>query len=87
MYGKLTEVLNGTFTSASVLEVPITQLAVDSGYAATEVYQWARKQGHRVVVIKGGTCAGALLGSSAPIVMGPARAEIVLGRPEQELAR
>ncbi len=78
MYGKLTEVLNGTFTSASVLEVPITQLAVDSGYAGTEGYQWARKQGHRVVVLKGG---------SAPIVMGPARAEIVLGRPEQELAR
>ena len=87
MYGKLTEVLNGTFTSASVLEVPITQLAVDSGYAATEVYQGAWKQCRRVVVIKGDSRAGALLGSSAPIVMGPAQAEIVLGRPEQELAK
>ena len=87
MWGKLTEVLNGTFTSASGLEVPITQLAVDSGYAATEVYQGAWKQCRRVVVIKRGTRAGALLGSSAPIVMGPARAEIVLVLPEQELAR
>ena len=71
MYGKLTELLNETFTSASGLEVPITQLALDPVYAATEVYQWARKQGRRVVVIKGGTRAGALLVSSAPIEIGP----------------
>jgi len=45
--------IDSEIASASGLEVPITQLAVDSGYAATEVYQQARKQGHRAVVIKG----------------------------------
>ena len=79
VWDKLTGLLNETFTSASGLEVPITQLAVDSGYAATEVYQWARIQGHRVVVIKGDSRAAALLGNPAPIEIGPLGAKIKRG--------
>ncbi len=79
VWDKLTAMLNETFTSPSGLEVPITQLAVDSGYAATEVYQWARKQGHRVVVIKGDSRAAALLGNPAPIEIGPLGAKIKRG--------
>jgi phage terminase large subunit GpA-like protein len=71
VWEKLTAILNETFTSASGLEVPITQLAVDSGFAATEVYQWARRQGGRVVVIKGDSRAPALLGPAAPVEVGP----------------
>jgi phage terminase large subunit GpA-like protein len=52
---------------------------VDSGYAATEVYQWARKQGQRVVVIKGDSRAPALLGNPAPIEIGPMGAKIKRG--------
>ena len=37
------------------------QLAVDSGFATTEVYQWARRQGGRVLVIKGDSRTPSLL--------------------------
>ena len=50
--------LSETYPAASGIELPILQLAVDSGFATTEVYQWARRQGGRVLVIKG-DCAGA----------------------------
>ena len=79
VWEKLTGLLNETSTSASGLDVPITQLAVDSGYAATEVYTWARKQGHRVVVIKGDSRAAVLLGNPAPIEIGPLGAKIKRG--------
>ncbi len=71
VWEKLTGLLNEAFTSASGLEVPITQLAVDSGYAATEVYTWARKQGHRVVVIKGDSRSAALLGNPRRLKLDP----------------
>jgi phage terminase large subunit GpA-like protein len=45
VWEKLTGLLNETFTTASGLELPILQLAIDSGFATTEVYQWARRQG------------------------------------------
>jgi phage terminase large subunit GpA-like protein len=63
--------LNEIFTTASGLELPVMQLAVDSGFAATEVYHWARRQGGRVVVIKGDSRAPALLGPAAPVEVGP----------------
>lgn len=63
VWDRLTGLLNETLTSASGLGVPITQLAVDSGYAATEVYQWARKHSrggelNRVGSLPGETTAG-----------------------------
>jgi phage terminase large subunit GpA-like protein len=79
VWDKLTALLNETFTTTSGLELAIMQLAVDSGYAATEVYQWARKQGHRVTVIKGDSRAPALLGNPAPIEIGPMGARLKKG--------
>ena len=36
-------------------------------YATNEVYEWARRQGTRVLVIKGDSRAPAILGSVSPI--------------------
>ena len=79
VWEKLTGLLNETFTTASGLELPILQLAVDSGFATTEVYQWARRQGGRVLVIKGDSRAPALLGAASPVDVGPLGARIKRG--------
>jgi phage terminase large subunit GpA-like protein len=71
VWEKLTGLLNETFTTIGGLELPIIQLAVDSGYATTEVYEWARRQGNRVLVVKGDSRAPAILGSASPIDVGP----------------
>jgi phage terminase large subunit GpA-like protein len=71
VWEKLTGLLNETFTTTSGLELPIIQMAVDSGYATTEVYEWARRQGNRVLVVKGDSRAPAILGSASPIDVGP----------------
>lgn len=71
VWEKLTGLLNDTFTTTGGLELPILQLAVDSGYATTEVYEWARRQGNRVLVIKGDSRAPAILGAASPIEVGP----------------
>ena len=60
VWEKLGTLLNETFRRRAGLELPILQLAVDSGFATTEVYQWARRQGGRVLVIKGDSRAPAL---------------------------
>jgi len=79
VWEKLTALLNETFTTTGGLELPVLQLAVDSGFAATEVYQWARRQGGRVVVIKGDSRAPALLGPAAPVEVGPLGKRITRG--------
>src|SRR5581483_6298474 len=79
VWTRLTGLLNETFTSASGLEMPILQLAVDSGFATPEVYQWARQQGSRVLVIKGDVRAPALLGAASPVDVGPAGGKIKRG--------
>ena len=79
VWEKLTALLNETFTTTSGVELPVLQLAVDSGFAATEVYQWARRQGGRVVVIKGDSRAPALLGPAAPVEVGPLGKRITRG--------
>jgi phage terminase large subunit GpA-like protein len=71
VWEKLTGLLNDTFTTVSGLDLPIIQLAVDSGYATNEVYEWARRQGTRVLVIKGDSRAPAIIGSASPIEVGP----------------
>jgi len=71
VWEKLTAFLNETYTHDSGVEMPILQLAVDSGYATTEVYEWARRQGGRVLVIKGDHRSGAILGAPSPIEVGP----------------
>ena len=79
MWEKLAGLLNETIPTAHGAELPILQIAVDSGFAATEVYQWARKQGGKVLVIKGDSRAPALLGAAAPIEVGPLGAKIKRG--------
>jgi phage terminase large subunit GpA-like protein len=71
VWEKLTGLLNETFTTVGGLELPIIQLAVDSGYATNEVYEWARRQGNRVLVVKGDSRAPAIIGSASPIEVGP----------------
>ncbi|HZV05709.1 MAG TPA: phage terminase large subunit family protein [Gemmataceae bacterium] len=71
VWDRLTDLLNETYPHVSGVQMPILQLAVDSGYATTEVYEWARRQGGRVVVIKGDQRSGAILGAPSPIEVGP----------------
>jgi phage terminase large subunit GpA-like protein len=59
----LTSILNLTYPHASGGEVSILRMAIDSGYATTMVYEWARRQGGaRVIVVKGETSGRSLLG-------------------------
>jgi phage terminase large subunit GpA-like protein len=79
VWDKLTALLNETYPAATGVDLPILQVAVDSGYATTEVYQWARRQGSRVLVIKGDVRSTALLGSPSPIEVGPLGAKLKRG--------
>jgi phage terminase large subunit GpA-like protein len=79
VWEKLTGLLSETFPTASGTELPILQLAVDSGFATIEVYQWARRQGGRVLVIKGDSRTPALIGSASPVEVGPAGAKLKRG--------
>jgi hypothetical protein len=72
VWEKLTGLLNESFSTGSGLELQILQLAVDSGFATIDVYQWARRHGGRVLVIKGDSRTPALIGSAAPVEVGPA---------------
>ena len=79
VWDKLSDLLNETFPHACGIEMPILQLAVDSGYATTEVYEWARRQGGRVLVIKGDQRSGAILGAPSPIEVGPLGSKVKRG--------
>ena len=79
VWEKLTALLNESFTTESGLELPIMQLAVDSGFATIEVYQWARRQGGRVLVIKGDSRTPSLIGSASPVEVGPMGAKLKRG--------
>ncbi len=79
VWEKLTALLSETFPTASGLELQILQLAVDSGFATIEVYQWARRQGGRVLVIKGDSRTPALIGAASPVEVGPAGAKLKRG--------
>jgi len=72
VWQQLTALLNETWRSEAGPDVPILQLAVDSGFATNEVYQWARDKGTmRIMVIKGDARAAALLDRAAPAEVGP----------------
>ena len=79
VWEKLTGLLNESFPTESGLELPILQLAVDSGFATIEVHQWARRQGGRVLVIKGDSRTPALIGSASPVEVGPMGAKLKRG--------
>ena len=71
VWEQLTGLLDETFSTTNGLELPIIQMAVDSGYATNEVYEWSRRQGNRVLVVKGDSRAPAILGAASPIDVGP----------------
>ena len=53
-----------TFTHANHAELSILRLAIDTGYATQEVYDWVRKQSSdRVIAIKGVDRLGAAIGT------------------------
>jgi len=49
----LTRLLQRQFETESGAALPIARMAVDSGYATDSVYDWAKGQDNRVMVIKG----------------------------------
>lgn len=60
----LSSLLSQSYRHESGLEMPISKLAIDSGYATSEVYRWARQfPADRVIVIKGYDTGAALVGS------------------------
>jgi phage terminase large subunit GpA-like protein len=64
----LAALLERTFPHASGLELPITMLAVDSGYNTQTVYGWARRYPmSRVIAVKGHDAAHALIGLPSPV--------------------
>jgi len=63
VWDQLTEVRASSYQHESGADIPIMQMAVDSGYAAQEVYAWARKQHvSQVMVVKGRDTGAGLVG-------------------------
>jgi phage terminase large subunit GpA-like protein len=79
VWEQLTALLDETFTTAGGVEMRIMQVAVDSGYAAMDVYKWAYRKGGRVLVVKGDSRAPAILGAASPVDVGPAGAKVKSG--------
>jgi phage terminase large subunit GpA-like protein len=53
-HGKVTALLGRTWTHAGGARLPIARLAIDTGYEASAVYAWARRQGFaQVAPVKG----------------------------------
>jgi phage terminase large subunit GpA-like protein len=72
VWGDLTKLFGETFRTHSGVDLPIVKLAIDCGYAPTEVYGWAKQQGPgRVVVVKGDSRAPALVGLPSSVEVGP----------------
>lgn len=64
VWEQLSELLQASFEHASGISLPILMMAIDSGYATQEVYQWVRKAPPaRVIAIKGVERAIVPLGS------------------------
>ncbi len=67
-WAKLDELLERTFPSAGGGEMPITMLAIDSGYNTQVVYNWARlKPMSRVIACKGIGGTRALVDTPSPV--------------------
>jgi phage terminase large subunit GpA-like protein len=64
VWRQLDGVLAETFTHAGNTELSILRLAIDTGYATQEVYDWVRRQSSdRVIAIKGVERLGAAIGT------------------------
>ena len=63
VWKQLDDLMGETFTHASHTELSIMRLAIDTGYATQEVYDWVRRQStDRVIAIKGVDRLGAAIG-------------------------
>ncbi len=68
VWDQISRLLDETYGTGSGVELPIVRLAVDSGYATQEVYNWARKQASpRVMVIKGVERGAAPVGQATAV--------------------
>jgi phage terminase large subunit GpA-like protein len=67
VWKQLDDVLAETFTHISNTELAILRLAIDTGYATQEVYDWVRRQSDRVIAIKGVDRLGAAIGTPGHI--------------------
>lgn len=68
VWAKLDEFLGTTYRGDAGVELPIARIAIDSGYATQEVYQWARRHGTgRVMVVKGYDGGAAIVGTPSPV--------------------
>lgn len=63
VWRQLDGVMSETFTHAGNTELSIMRLAIDTGYATQEVYDWVRRQSDRVIAIKGVERLGAAIGT------------------------
>ncbi|MCE7886581.1 MAG: phage terminase large subunit family protein [Alphaproteobacteria bacterium PRO2] len=63
VWRQLDSVMAETFTHAGNTELSIMRLAIDTGYATQEVYDWVRRQSDRVIAIKGVERLGAAIGT------------------------
>jgi phage terminase large subunit GpA-like protein len=72
VWESLTKLTGETFRTATGVDLPIVKLAIDYGYAPTEVRTWAKQQGYgKVVVVKGDSRAPALVGLPSVVEVGP----------------
>jgi phage terminase large subunit GpA-like protein len=82
VWEKLTALFDETWRSVDGVDMSILSLAIDSGFATTEVYSWARTMGlrsPRIMVIKGDSRASALLERASPMEVGPAGLKLKKG--------
>lgn len=72
VWQKLTALVQSEYPSVTGAMLPIARFAIDSGYATSEVYAWARRHGEpKGVVIKGDARVAAPISPPSPIDVGP----------------
>ena len=79
VWDQLTEVFESSWPSEYGATMKLSRLAVDSGYAADQVYAWARGKGSTVMVIKGDSRVPAVLGAASAVEVGPMGRKIKSG--------
>lgn len=67
VWNRLTALLGETFEHEAGKPLGIARLAIDSGFRTQEVYQWARSQAGRVIVVKGMDHGSAPVGQPSAI--------------------
>lgn len=67
-WGKLDDLLGRVFPHESGVQMPVSILAVDSGYNTQQVYGWARRHPmSRVIAVKGVATSTVLIGTPSPV--------------------